>query len=127
MSDDLVDLDRVDVLPDCRAKAGRGARPIKSALGVGWMEPVYCGNCGCDCGYATQIESLTFIFVLCDTCARDTKIIEASKALTPDERRWRYIKQEQLDVHGKELTPKELRDIVASDSSPLATLLTKGR
>ena len=102
-------------------------KPIKGVSGVDWMEPVYCANCGCDAGFATQTESLTFIFVLCDTCARESGIIEASKALTPDEVHWKHIHQEQLDVHGRELTPKELRKVVESDTSPLATLLTKGR
>lgn len=121
------DLDRADVLPDSRSREGRGAKSINGIAGVDWMVPVYCANCGCEAGYATQTESLTFIFVLCDTCGRESGIIEASHALTPDEKHWRYIRQEQLDVHGRELTPKELRDIVESDTSPLATLLTKGR
>ncbi len=126
MADD-VNLDRVDILPDSRSLAGRGAKPIKGIPGVGWMVPVYCANCGCDAGFATESESMTFIFVLCDDCGRTSGIIEASHALTPDEKKWRHIKQEQLDVHGRELTPKELRDVVASDTSPLAALLTKGR
>ena len=127
MADDIKDLDRVDILPDSRSKEERGARPIKGIPGVGWMVPVYCANCGCEAGFATQVDSLNFIFVLCDTCGRQSGIIEASNALTPDEARWRYIQQEQLDVHGRKLTPKELRDVVESDTSPLATLITKGR
>ncbi len=127
MSDDIKDLDRVDILPDSRSREGRGAKQVQGFGGVGWMVPVYCANCGCDAGFATETESLTFIFVLCDTCARETDIIEASKALTPDEHRWKYIKQEQLDVHGRQLTDKELRKVVEGDSSPLATLLIKGR
>ncbi len=124
---DGLDLDRADILPDSRSREGRGAKPIRGLAGVDWMEPVYCANCGCDAGFATQTESLTFIFVLCDTCGRESGIIEASKALTPDEARWKHIQQEQLDVHGRELTPEELRKVVASDTSPLATLLKKGR
>lgn len=120
-------LDRIDILPDCRSREGRGAKATRTIPGVGWMVPVYCANCGCEAGFATETESLTFIFVLCDTCGRESGIIEASHALTPDEALWRYTKQEQIDVHGRELTPKELRKVVDSDSSPLATLLTKGR
>lgn len=127
MRDDDVELDRVDVLPDSRAKAGRGAKPIRGIAGVRWLEPVYCANCGRKAGYATQVESLNFVFVLCDDCGRTSGIIEASNALTPDEKRWRHIKEEQLDVHGRELTPEELTKIVASDTSPLATLLKQGR
>ena len=125
--DDDLDLDRCDVLPDSRSRAGRGAQPVKGIPGVAWMVPVYCAACGCNAGYATEVESLTFIFVLCDTCGREANIIEASKALTPDEKRWRYVQQEQIDVHGHELTPEKLRDVVESDTSPLATLLKTGR
>ncbi len=127
MTEKKLDLDRVDVLPDSRSREGRGAKPVQGIAGVGWMVPVYCANCGREAGFATQVESLNFIFVLCDTCGRESGIIEASKALTPDERRWKYIQQEQLDVHGRELTPKELRKVVESDTSPLAALLKQGR
>ncbi len=54
-------------------------------------------------------------------------MVEASAALTPDEAHWRYVKQEQLEAHGRELTPAELQKIVDSDTSPLATLLKQGR
>lgn len=120
-------LDSLDLLPDSRSKAGKGVQPVKGISGVGWMVPVYCANCGCNAGYATEVESLSFIFVLCDTCGRESGLIEASNAPTPNEAHWQYIKQEQLDVHKRELTPKELRAVVDSDTSPLATLLIKGR
>lgn len=127
MADDFSDLERLDLLPDCRAREGRGAQPVKGFDGVTWEEPVYCANCGVRAGYATQVESLTFIFVLCDDCGRLESMIAASAAPMPDEVTLRYIKQEQLDVHGRELTPDELRKVVESDTSPLATLLKKGR
>ena len=116
-----------DILPDSRSSEGRGAQPVKGIAGVAWEVPVYCANCGCKAGYASEVESLNFIFVLCDDCARTSGMIEASKALTPGEAQWKYVKQEQLDVYGRELPEKELRDIVASDTSPLATLLKRGR
>lgn len=113
----------VDVLPDCRARAGRGAKPVKGIPGVAWEEPVYCANCGRPAGYATQVESLSWVFVLCDDCGRFQSMIAATGVPSTQEYRWRQIKQEQLDVYGRELTPEELRTVLDSGMSPLATLL----
>ncbi len=123
----MSDIERADTLPDSRAKAGRGQVPIRGIDGVQMLEPVYCANCGCRAGFATESESLTFIFALCDDCGRTAGIIDESGKLTPDEKHWRHIKQEQIDVYGRELSAEELRTVVDSDTSPLATLIKKGR
>ena len=70
MADGAFDLDGVAPLPDCRARAGRGAHPVKGIPGVSMEVPVYCANCHCRAGFATAVESLTFIFVLCDQCSK---------------------------------------------------------
>ena len=75
---------------------------------------------------------MTFIFVLCDDCAHTSgltaRLAEASSALTPDEKRWRYVAQEVYDkVRTRDMTEAQLVDVVASDTSPLATLLKQRR
>ena len=57
-------------LPDCRLTARRDrTTPFRMRrLGVTEMEPVFCGNCGCDGGLITA-DWAWHVFYLCEPCA----------------------------------------------------------
>lgn len=52
-------------LPD--ARLSRAIAERQHALG-GWMEPIYCVNCGCRYGMITR-EWAAHVFALCNRCA----------------------------------------------------------
>lgn len=92
---------------------------------IGWMVPVFCANCGASGGMVPQ-ENMTFAFYLCDPCHEKHGVIAGTLAV-PDEVFFEQVKQEQLDKYGRLLSPAELQHVVDANSSPLATLISKGR
>lgn len=50
--------------PDARALRSRNEK--KSVL-LGWMEEVFCVNCGCPKGMVSK-DWAAYVFVLCDAC-----------------------------------------------------------
>ncbi len=109
-----------DVLPDCRLIS-----PTKLRLRGGqYWQPIFCANCGAPGGLVPE-HNMTFAFYLCNPCA-DKHGAVAGMMPMPDQVFWEQVKQEQLDVHKRELTETELLSIVASDTTPLATLIKQG-
>lgn len=52
------------VLPDSRAVISRNEKKLAF---LGWMEEVYCANCGCPHGMVSK-DMVAHIFALCDDC-----------------------------------------------------------
>lgn len=125
---DLVELSAGGVAPDCRlSKITTPKGAIQGSMG--WMEPVFCANCGVR-GPDVPAENMTFAFWLCDKqingCFERFGAI-AGTMVMPDQVFWQKIKEESLEHYGRELTHEELGAVVASDTSPLATLIKEGR
>lgn len=114
--------DKYELLPDSRAKSGRG---VVCNTPFGIMIPVYCANCGADGGMVNE-DNCNFAFYLCDPCAEKHGEI-AGTYMMPDEVFWEIAKQEQLEKYGRFLTEQELLRVAESSTSPLSTLITKGR
>lgn len=51
-------------IPDARAK--RAKNELKHRL-LGWMEPIFCTNCGCDGGMISR-DWAAYVTYLCDAC-----------------------------------------------------------
>lgn len=123
---DNTELSKVDILPDCRAVSGRYVKSFKGIPGVSHVVPCYCANCGVHAGDVLDVESQTFIFVLCDPCGEKYGE-EADKMLTPQGAFFAEASQEMHEKFGRDLTEPEIQKVVDSDTSPLSTLITKGR
>lgn len=111
------------VLPDSRAREGRGAVPTCTPMG--WMVPIYCANCGVEGGLVPE-ENTTFAFWLCNPCFGAYGEIAGTMAM-PDEVFWERLKQEQLEKYRRMLTPEELQDVAVANTTPLAALIREGR
>lgn len=109
-----------DILPDSRAKAGRGA--VIGHWGIYW-EPVYCANCGVF--YGRVPEESSFAFWLCRSCY-DKHGIPAGMMAEPESVFWETVSQEIDETYGRQLTIAELQAIVDADSTPLASLIKQG-
>lgn len=109
------------MVPDCRARAGRGAMRGPGGL---FYVPIYCANCHAEGGLVPE-ENTTFAFWLCNPCFRTMGEITNTMAM-PDEVFWERVKQEQLERYRRLLTPQELLTVVEADASPLATLVKAG-
>ncbi len=112
-----------EILPDSRAKAGRGAVPTCTPMG--WMVPIYCANCGVEGGMVPE-ENMTFAFWLCTPCFEKHGAI-AGTMVQPDQVFWENVKQEQMDKYGRLLSPDELKDVATANTTPLAALIREGR
>lgn len=115
-----LDLDHVDVLPDCRASTRRG---VKFFFGVAHL-PIACANCGAAGGYVPE-DGVHFAFWLCTKCVEQYGVPAGAMAL-PDEVFWHAVHQEAIDTRGAVLADADLAKIVESDTSPLATLIKQG-
>jgi hypothetical protein len=71
-------------------------------------------------------ENMTYAFWLCNECFKTYGHLTAMMVL-PDEHFWAEVKAEQLEKYGRLLSNEEITEIVAADSSPLATLIKEGR
>jgi len=114
-----------ELLPDSRLAPATAPKGAVHSAALGWMVPVFCANCGKSGGLVPQ-ENMTFAFYLCQLCADAHGEIAGTMAV-PDEVFWEEVKQEQLDAHGRLLSGEELVRVVEANSSPLATLINKGR
>ena len=120
-------IQKPDVLPDCRL--AHGSAGVKGAVwrGTGYWQPIFCASCQRKGGLVPEDSSLnTFAFWLCDDCYKTYGHLTTMMVM-PDEVFWAEVKAEQMETYGRLLTHEELTDIVAADSSPLATLITSGR
>lgn len=93
-----------NVLPDSRAKVTRGR---VFADGTTWV-PVFCGNCGKEGGLVT--ESATFAFWICTPCEKKNGEI-TSLMRVPDQVFYENLMNEQLEKHGRLLSPEELLSV----------------
>lgn len=120
----MPDFTKDNIAPDCRLSAV--FTPKQSYFGVmGWMEPVFCASCH-KRGPDVPTENMTFACWLCQDCFEKYGEVLGAMVM-PDQVFWEKVKQESIEKYGRELTHNELEIIVASDSSPLATLLKTGR
>lgn len=113
----------IEILPDSRARAGRGSVPSQILGGVSWV-PIYCANCG-DPGGMVPEENTTFAFWLCTPCFETHGEIAGMMA-QPDSVFYEKVKQEQIEKYGRELAPHELQGVVDSGLTPLAALIKEG-
>lgn len=120
---------RAEVAPDSRLSKIVTPKATRWDKVWGWMEPVFCANCGVQ-GPWVPVDNMDFAFWLCDKkingCFEKFGEI-AGTMVVPDQVWWEKIKLESLEKHGRELTHEELVAVVASDTSPLATLIKAGR
>lgn len=121
---------RAEVAPDSRLSKILTPKSVKwDAVWGCFMEPVFCASCGVQGPWVPE-KNMDFAFWLCDKklngCFEKHGEI-AGTMVMPDQVWWEKIKQESLEKHGRELTHTELSAVVASDSSPLATLIKEGR
>lgn len=114
-----------DILPDSRATVISTPKHATFELGMFWV-PIYCGSCGREGGRVPE-ENMTFAFWLCQECEPKYGHLTAHM-MVPDAVFWERVKQEQLN-HGAQrlLTTDELQAVLATDTTPLATLLKQGR
>ena len=108
----------MNILPDCRlvnAPAGTN----RGCAGT-WI-PVFCANCGKDGGLVPE-ENTTFLFYLCNECAKTHGNI-AGTMLMPDEIFYARLAEAQLEKYGHYLSPTEWGRIAEDPSDPLWTLL----
>lgn len=106
-----------DLLPDSRARETRGR---VFTPGGAWV-PVFCANCGKPGGLCPE-EGMTFLFYQCTPCHERLGHITGTMVM-PDEVFFERLRAEQLEAHGRYLSPAELQAVVQEDSSPLARLL----
>lgn len=110
-----------NVLPDCTTRERRGQVWTE----MGWMVPIYCGNCGTPGGLVTE-RSLTFAFWLCNPCYESGGSIDGTYVV-PDAVFHRRMVDEQMEKYGRILTEPEIKVVADANSSPLATLIREGR
>jgi hypothetical protein len=117
-----------DLLPS--SALSRIVTPKKMVQGVGGMwVPLYCANCGADCGYAPEYDAQEWFF-LCgaehNDCVKTWGPIAASMAM-PYELFMEKIRREQMEKYGRLLTPEEVGKVLEEDDSTLATLIRSGQ
>jgi hypothetical protein len=109
----------IEVLPDSRAKSGRGSVMIDTPYGRLWHVPLFCGNCG-DAGPLVT-ENCTFAFWLCPKCETKWSPLVGMLAV-PDEIFFARLKQEQIEQCGREMTLPELVTAISDESNILSKL-----
>jgi hypothetical protein len=119
----------VVVLPDSRLKnrlkgVVRGLLPILGTQ-INWV-PVFCGNCGKPHGYVPE-ENCNFAFWLCTSCSEKWGDMAGAVAIMPDHIFWAKVREEQLERHGRILSPQELQVAAESPCTALGKLLREKR
>lgn len=110
----------MDILPDSRAKGGRGA-----ILGpMGFMIPIFCASCGVQGGHCPE-ENMTFLYWTCNECTAKHGEV-ANTMVMPDEVFWEELKNAQLEKHGRFLSADEIV-IELADPESLMSLLARSR
>ena len=113
-----------NVFPDSRQHVNHTPRGMTQGPGGMWV-PVFCANCGVEGGKCPE-KNMTFIFWLCNACFKTHGQITGTMVV-PDKVFFDKIAQEQKEAHGRYLSHDELLQVVAEDSSPLATLLKEAK
>lgn len=86
--------------------------------GAEWV-PIFCANCGVDCGF---IPNHTFAFFQCDPCATKFPCPEGFYRI-PDEVFFEKFHAAMLDHYGRELTEFELVEEAKNGDSIIAKLV----
>ena len=126
-------VEKPDTLPDSRTIATRAGMTPKNSVWMngGFWQHVYCASCGVQGGLVPE-ENMTYAFWLCNDvpgqhgCFRKYGYLTALMVM-PDEIFWEEVKAEQIEKYGRLLSNEEVTEVVARDSSPLATLIKEGR
>lgn len=116
------------ILPDSRLRdrlkgVVRGFLPIIGTQ-VNWI-PVFCASCAKPFGYVPE-ENINFAFWLCNDCSEKYGD-QAGLCKMPDEVFWQKVQEEQLEKHGRLLTPIELQAASESSCTSLGKLLREKR
>lgn len=110
------------LLPDSRPRDAKGL--VWSKQDGCYMQPIFCVGCHKENGLVTV--GMDFVAWLCNDCSPKYGHIDGT-FIVPDELHAEHVRSEQLEKHGRLLSPAELKAVVDSDSSPLATLIKQGR
>lgn len=106
------------LLPDSRT-----LRPTKGRYQLGaWWIPVYCANCGKECGLVPE-KYTTSTFFLCDLRCSEEWGGEARQAASPDAAWHQRVVDEQLELCGRLLTPSEFIAALGDVNHPLTRLI----
>jgi hypothetical protein len=93
---------------------------IYDKRGVGWI-PVFCANCGCDCGL---IVAHTFAFMQCDPCSEKFPCPEGFYRI-PDEVFFAKMHAAIEDHYKRELSVWELLEEAKKGDSIVAKLINE--
>jgi len=109
-----------EILPICTTREVRGR---VYSEGKCWI-PLYCMVCGVQHGYRDEPDRPDpgYVGYLCDACAEKWSPLVGTM-LVPDEVFAERARQEQLESHGRELTPREMVEVLSDGSSSLSKLL----
>lgn len=119
------------ILPDSRLRDRNKGVVRGTVEGFGCINwtPIYCADCGKFYGWVPT-DNCDFVCWLCDTpnggCSAKHGA-EYGLAFMPNEVFWEKVKWEQLEKHGRLLSPVEVQAIADSGCSPLATLIREGK
>lgn len=108
----------IDLFPDCRPKAKKGGK-YDAANGV-WWYPVACASCHQEGAMAP--ETSTHVFYLCDPCFKKHGHL-TGVMMVPDAVYYQKVAEEQMEAHGRYLTPDEMAKVREDNDTPLARLL----
>lgn len=106
----------IELLPDSRLK-----RPVNTVMisGMSWM-PIFCINCGSAGGLVPE-HFCTFAHYQCDPCFEKYPLIPGTH-VEPMVVFWEKVKQAQLEMYGRELTPYELQEALKDENHILSKL-----
>jgi hypothetical protein len=122
------EFEKRDLLPS--SALSRIVTPKGMVQGVGgiWV-PLYCANCGADCGFAPEYDAEEWFF-LCgqgyNDCVTTWGPIAAQMAM-PYEVFIAKVRREQIESYGRILNAEELAEVLEAGDSPLATLINSSR
>lgn len=114
----------MDILPDSRQHVDHTPKGMTQGPGGMWV-PIFCANCGIE-GGKCPTQNMTFLFWLCTKCFETHGHITTTMVV-PDKVFFDRIAQEQMEAYGRWLSHNELLQVVAEDSTPLATLLKEAK
>ena len=113
-----------DILPSSALSCIATPRGMIQGPGGMWI-PLYCANCGADCGYAPEWDREMWFF-LCNYCVRVWGAV-AAEMMMPFEVFIEKVQREQIESYGHLLNAAELAKVLEAGDSPLAKLINSGR
>lgn len=107
-----------ETLPDSRPRNRTGGLYRDGQ----WWTPVYCANCGHECGLVPE-DTTTGCFFLCDKRCADTWSLVAGQMVLPDALWHDRVTNEMLERYGRLLGPLELIAALSDVNHPLTRLV----